>query len=618
MASVAADLPVAMETSRFAEVAVPVPVEGTFHYRVPEGMNLEVGHRVLVPFSGRKVTGFILGVPSPLPKGLSASKVKPILERLDVLPVLTPDVLALVRFASDYYLGPLGLALETALPPGLAAGSAQKLVITPAGRKALKAGKLPNELFLGPEEHDALTRSSRSGGARAGAIAPGLVRRLVEQGLIAERESLTTRRAVEAIELVERARAAEPNELSRAKARKKLYEALANGPVPVRRLAEELGAESLRSALRTLEKAGLVRRIEQPIPEGSSSRRVPEFPLSLTRDQTHALAEISKALSLRRGAFLLRGVTGSGKTEVYLRAIAAARAERRGAIVLVPEIALTSQLEARFRAHFGDDVVVLHSGLADGARRRGWARLLSGESGIALGARSAVWAPVRDLGVIVVDEEHDASFKQHTELRYNGRDLAMFRARREGAVTILGSATPSLEAVRLVEEGKLTELPLSSRATGRELPKVEVVDLSVLPRDEGEIPLFSRRLEEALREVVSKGEQAILFLNRRGFNTIVVCDECAAPRRCSRCSVTLIFHKRDARLVCHYCGHEEQLFAPCGSCGAKAMKPFGAGTERVATFVESTIPDAKVLRLDRDVTQNEGALAETLAAFRNR
>ncbi|MBI2374543.1 MAG: primosomal protein N', partial [Deltaproteobacteria bacterium] len=175
-----------------------------------------------------------------------------------------------------------------------------------------------------------------------------------------------------------------------------------------------------------------------------------------------------------------------------------------------------------------------------------------------------------------------------------------------------------MSAVRLAEEGKLTELPLSSRATGRELPKVEVVDLSALPRDEGEIPLFSRRLEEAHREVVSKGEQAILFLNRRGFNTIVVCDECAAPRRCSRCSVTLIFHKRDARLVCHYCGHEEQLFAPCGSCGAKAIKPFGAGTERVATFVESTIPDAKVLRLDRDVTQNEGALAETLAAFRNR
>jgi primosomal protein N' (replication factor Y) len=317
---------------------------------------------------------------------------------------------------------------------------------------------------------------------------------------------------------------------------------------------------------------------------------------------------------------LLRGVTGSGKTEVYLRAIAHARAQGRGAVVLVPEIALTAQLEARFRARFGDQVVVLHSAISEAERRRRWHRLRSGEARIALGARSAIWSPVADLGVIVVDEEHEPSFKQHNELRYNGRDLALFRAHRAQAVAILGSATPSLETRHLAEQGRITELRLAARVAGRAMPAVQVVDLQERRqgRDaKGEIPLITRPLGDALREVVARNEQAIIFLNRRGFNTIVVCDECQSPRRCPDCDVSLTHHKQEEALICHYCGHREPMRAPCPSCGARQMKPFGAGTERIAEAVREAAPDATVARLDRDVTSKAGAMQEVLDRFRS-
>ncbi|MBI4817234.1 MAG: primosomal protein N' [Deltaproteobacteria bacterium] len=606
----------AERSPRYAEIAVPLPLEGTFHYEVPEGLELRLGHRVLVPFGGRRLTGFVLGLDADLPPGLSASKVKSIIERLDLSPLLPVEVLTLIRFAADYYVAPLGLALETSLPPGLASGTHHKLSISRAGRRALETGVVPGALFMGDEERAVLSAAAKKGGAKVGGIKPSTAKRLIELGLVVDRESMSLRSADEVIDLVEATRSLTPGELARAKVQSQLFDELAKGPRPVSELVVALGAKAY-GALRALERRGLLFRFERKVVRAKPSPD-PTFTLELTLDQRGALSRIEAAIEDRKGAFLLRGITGSGKTEVYLRAIAKARKAGLGGLVLVPEIALTSQLEARFRAHFGSDVVVLHSGLGDTERRLGWGRLLDGQAGIALGARSAVWAPVQHLGVVVVDEEHDSSFKQNTELRYNGRDLAMFRAHKEGAVAILGSATPSLEAVRLASEGRLIELSLASRATGRSLPHVQIVDLSTLPKESGERPLLSRTLDEALRDVVSRGEQAILFLNRRGFNLIVACDECGAPRRCSRCSVTLIFHKRDERMVCHYCGHEELLFTACGACGSKAMKPYGAGTERIASFVGSTIPGARVLRLDRDVTQSEGALIETLEAFRNR
>jgi primosomal protein N' (replication factor Y) len=284
---------------------------------------------------------------------------------------------------------------------------------------------------------------------------------------------------------------------------------------------------------------------------------------------------------------------------------------------LVPEIALTSQLESRFRARFGDDVVVLHSAMTDKKRRLGWSKLYRRRSGIALGPRSAVWAPVHDLGIVIVDEEHDSSFKQHSDVRYHGRDLALVRAHRADALAIFGSATPSLETRRLTKTNRMSELRLAQRYGTRPLPKVNVVDLAKCVRDtQGEVPMLSSDLSDGLLEVVSKQEQAIIFLNRRGFNTVVVCDECGNAKKCPRCDVSLTHHKYTRVLSCHYCGHNEAFVKMCADCGEQAMTPFGAGTQRVADAIQMLIPEAKVIRLDRDITSKAGGLQETLDTFR--
>ena len=324
----------------------------------------------------------------------------------------------------------------------------------------------------------------------------------------------------------------------------------------------------------------------------------------LNRYQAPALAALSEALIETGGfqAFLLHGVTGSGKTEVYLRLIAEARRQGRGALVLVPEISLTPQLAARFRARFGDDVSVLHSALPPAQRRTAWRRLRAGEVGIALGARSAVFAPVRALGVVVVDEEHDASFKQEEGLRYHGRDLALVRAQKAGALAVLGSATPSLETYHNVELGRYRRLLLPTRANPvaaeRPLPPVEIVDLRREPvMADG---LFSRRLLDAIRDTLTAGEQAILFLNRRGFSPLVLCRACGHVLRCSQCAVSMTYHRARAELACHYCGLTLAPPTVCPSCNRPKLERLGAGTERLESLVREQFPAARVARLDRD------------------
>jgi primosomal protein N' (replication factor Y) len=306
--------------------------------------------------------------------------------------------------------------------------------------------------------------------------------------------------------------------------------------------------------------------------------------------------------------FVLHGVTGSGKTEVYLRVIAEARAAGRGALVLVPEIALTPQLAARFRARFGEDVAVLHSALPPGERLAAWRRLRAGEVGIALGARSAVFAPVRALGVVVVDEEHDGSFKQEEGVRYHGRDLAVVRAQRAGALAILGSATPSLETAHNAARGRFTLLPLPGRATARPLPAVEIVDLRRHPP--GPDGLLSGALAEAIAGALAAREQVILFLNRRGFAPVVLCLGCGDVVRCTECSVSMTYHRGHNRLVCHYCGRTRAVPVQCANCGSRKMDRAGVGTERVEAVLRERFPDARIARLDRDTAgggRGEGA-----------
>ena len=401
----------------------------------------------------------------------------------------------------------------------------------------------------------------------------------------------------------------------KAKAQRALLEyLLARGRIPV----EELRAAFPRGrpALLALAGKGLARLdTEARVARGGLLPGAGEPP-ALTAAQQAALEAVSAAAG-GFATFLLHGVTGSGKTEVYLQAIARARAAGRGALVLVPEIALTPQLAGRFRARFGEEVALLHSGLSDAERHAEWLRLRRGEARICVGVRSAVFAPVQELAIVVVDEEHDASFKQEDGPPYQARDLAVVRARGAGAVCLLGSATPSLESLENARRGRYRLLSLPGRIDDRPMPRVELVDLARLRRTVPTFGLISPPLAEALGETVAQGRQAILFLNRRGFQTLVVCEACGQEARCPACAISLTFHQRRGLLLCHYCGRAERMTDDCPACGGP-RSGVGVGTEQVEAAVRKLLPSARVERLDRDAVTTAGDVAGLLARFARR
>ncbi|MCA9556338.1 MAG: DEAD/DEAH box helicase family protein, partial [Myxococcales bacterium] len=433
------------EGPRFAEVAVSLPVRGRFHYAVPEHLTgqLQVGHRVLVPFGTRRVTGFILDLPEALPEEVQA-KLRPIASRMDEAPLVPQDVLQLAAFAADYYQATVGEVLKIALPPGLTAASVVRLAATPEGRRWLEgdAEVLSQREALTAPQRKLLLAAAQGAGVKGAQARSRAADALEALGLVTRKQSFAAHEAQATVDVARRVMSPEAAWplIRRAPARRELFARLEQGPAPVEVLVNSLGGPTVRAALKRLVADGVVAVEAVPFtPEGPGAGG-DEVPPEPTVAQAEALATLLADFdSGAPGAYLLQGVTGSGKTEVYLRLIAHALAVGRGAVVLVPEIALTPQLEARFRARFGDQVVVLHSALTDTERRRGWRRLRAGEARIALGPRSALWAPVRDLGVIVVDEEHDPSFKQGSDVRYNGRDLALVRGARTKSLVLLGS-----------------------------------------------------------------------------------------------------------------------------------------------------------------------------------
>ncbi|MGE5184843.1 MAG: primosomal protein N' [Acidobacteriota bacterium] len=621
-------------------MAVTLPVPGRYHYSVPERLlaRARIGARVLVPFGARKVTGVVVREGGTAPEGVAPLAVA---DALDELPSLLPELVELCGWIADYYEAPPGEVIRAALPAGSGVKAHKAVHVTDAGRAALagEGGALPGK------QRELLARIA-AGGVRATGL-PAAHRRVLDElrarGLVAEieeRDAARVRLPKERVVAladgvdVDAARA----QLARSKRKLAVIELLAGagGPLPARTLPGP--------AVRELAKAGLVRVIERPrvmdpvrpawpdapadleaaaAGEGMPTAAIPE----LTAEQHVAVDAITGALGTFT-PFLLHGVTGSGKTEVYLRVIAAALARGQNALVLVPEISLTPQLAARFRARFGDEVAILHSGLTEQARLGEWSRLRRGEARIAVGARSAVFAPLEHLGAIVVDEEHDGSFKQEEGVRYHARDVALVRAQRAGCVCVLGSATPSLETYAQTERGAVKKLVLTERppevgtdeaaggrlrpATARPMPSVEVVDLRVHVPD-GEAMLASP-LRQAIRDTLAAGDQIILFLNRRGFATFVVCRACGHAFRCANCSVSMTYHRFSDRLVCHYCGKAERVPEVCPDCGGKdTIVRKGLGTEKVAAAVAAEFPEARVARLDRDVASGakvEGVLAK--------
>ncbi len=544
------------ESEVLVEVAVAAAVRGLYTYRVPEALRERAvpGARVAVPFGkSRRATGYVLGPAAAPPCGVALRDVTGV---LDDFPLFTPDLLTLLRWAEAYYLCPPGELFRAALPPGL--------------------------------------------NLRAGATAP-------------------RRRAVEYAEPALGAAAALPSLASRAHAQHAVLAYLvARGRIPV----EELRAAFPRgrSLLSSLAARGLAALTsEAPAPGGvlASPGGAAQRPSS---EQEAALAVLGEALAARTFApFLLHGVTGSGKTEVYLQLIARARAEGRGALVLVPEIALTPQLAGRFRARFGGEVALLHSGLSGAERHAEWLRLRRGEARLCVGVRSAVFAPVEDLAVVVVDEEHDPSFKQEEGPSYQARDLAVVRAKQAGAVCLLGSATPSLESLENARRGRYRLVELTRRIDDRPLPEVRIVDLGGLRREGWRLGpgLLSPPLAEALITTCDAGRQSILFLNRRGFQTLVLCEACGREERCPHCSVALTHHRRRGVLLCHYCGATAPASATCSACGGP-RRGVGVGTESVEAAVRELLPGARVDRLDRDAVRSASEVSAVLARFARR
>jgi len=564
----------------------------------------EPGRRVLVPLGHRTATGIVVGPAEP------QSEVREAIRLLDDAPLLTAEIVMLARWAARHYLAPLGPALKATLPPGMDVRDVLVPRLTEAGRQLLEGGQLDL-----PGQEASLRRQVRKAASGAKLSRAGLAD-LSRRGLVTlAREEARSRVAPQLVATAQALPGASPEAVARAPRQAEVLEwLLARGaPVPV----EEVVAAFPRARphLRALAQRKLARLDRMP----AGPAPLVEAPWGGQRHdptpaQAGALREIAAAVDARAfEPFLLHGVTGSGKTWVYLEAIAHARARGLGAVALVPEIALTPQLAGRFRARFGDDVAVLHSGLSDPERVAEWHRVRDGRAGIVVGARSAVWAPIERLGIVVVDEEHEPSYKQEERLRYHARDLALVRAQRAGAVAVLGSATPSLETLRRAQEGKLRTLRLAERVESRPQPPITMVKRRV--SDE----LLTAELSAALRETLGRGEQAILFLNRRGHTRTLLCAACGAAVGCPNCSVALVLHRAGSeRLRCHLCGHEEGPRPACAACGGRKLVALGGGTEKVEEQLEAVVPGARVARLDRDAAGGPGQAAAVLARFARR
>ncbi len=531
----------------YVEVAVPLPIDHPFTYRVPAGEEhgAVVGVRVLVPFGRRRVTGLVTAITDA--SALEGREAKDLLAFLDETPYVSERHLEFLAAAARECLAPMGEMLRAALPRGLPRRDAP-----PAPR---------TEPFY-----------RAAAGAPEGAMTPK---------------------------------------------QRQVYEVLReagglSGPELSARVPGGAGAAS-RMAARGILVAGTRAKAV-----GLSAAHLPDAKgdLTPTPHQEAALSRIGVSVASGGYAvFVLHGVTGSGKTEVYLRAVEQARATGRQAIFLVPEIALTPQLLGRVRSRFRDGVAVLHSGLSPAERSSEWRKVRAGEAFLCVGARSAIFSPFSRPGLIVVDEEHDAAYKQEEGVRYQARDLAVLRGRMEGAVVLLGSATPSAESYHLARTGAATLLQLPERIGIRGMPEISVLDLRQRTDRRGADRYFSPELEAAIDATLSRGEKAMLFLNRRGFAAALTCLDCGTTVQCRNCQVSLTFHREYDGLLCHYCNVKRKEPEECAHCGGHRLAQVGIGTERLLAWVSKRWKEARVARLDSDVTRRRGAYAEVLSGM---
>jgi primosomal protein N' (replication factor Y) len=538
---------------RFVQIALPLPLFQSFTYAVEEGLAnpVAIGSRVVVPLRTGKEVGVCIGISDVSPL---KRKPKAVLESPDANPAISPSLLELCKWMADYYIVPLGVVLRTVLPAAL----------------------------TGAEDPRPSRKTRRV--VRLGADIPSLLGR--------------------------------DKAFARAKQQRAVFELIESlgGNTSIENLSAQL--EYSPSVLKSLEKRGLIVLDEEEIERDPFALRGGISPTRLepTPAQRHAIDTMANAA--QGDVFLLHGITGSGKTLVYIELLRQIVDERgQTAIVLVPEIALTPQTVDRFRAAFGDRIAVLHSALSEGERYDAWLAIKRGEKRIVVGARSAVFAPLENLGAIIVDEEHESSYKQGETPRYHAREVAIVRAKNEGAVTVLGSATPSLESWANASSGKYTLLTLPDRVGGGRLPSVEVIDLRRIPTDynamaQGGVDygaVIREPLHDAIVETMNRGEQSILLLNRRGYSSFIQCIDCGAVVTCPHCSITLTHHRNPERLLCHYCLHKEDPRPDCTRCGGRNLWQRGLGTQQVERLLGERFPSARIARMDVDTTSGKWA-----------
>jgi primosomal protein N' (replication factor Y) len=591
------------------QLAEPRP----YTYRIPPAWRgrLRPGSPVLAPFGTQgAVAGYVVALRDAAPPDVEVRDLADVVEG-DVLP---PGLQALLPWLAETTLAPMADVVATVMPRGTLSRIRRTVVrtLSEAEFAAATAQARGAEAVLAEALH-------RSGGeASLAALRSAAKRSAPVLAAWRQRGWIRTQAAYEPPRQRERRvlhACSVPNRTDETLTERQaeVLEVLSRvgGVVPAAALIREAG--TTMDTLRRLASRELLRLENRPVRRSAVGQRSSAQPPPLTPRQRSVVDAITGGPA---GAhtYVLHGVTGSGKTEVYLQVIAAALAANRTAIVLVPEIALTPQTARRFQERFGDTVAVLHSHLADGERFDEWQRIRSGEARVVVGARSAVFAPVEDLGVIILDEEHEGSYKQDSSPRYHARSVARERARLAGATLVLGSATPSIETYAAAERGEATLLEMPERVADRPLPPVMVIDMRRELAD-GNRGIFSRALRSALTETLDAGEQAILLLNRRGYSSYVFCRECGHTCRCERCSVALTHHASPPGLRCHYCDHREALPQTCPGCHGATIRHFGAGTQQVEEACQRLFPAARIVRVDRDTTQRRGSHAALLDAF---
>lgn len=634
-------------------MAVATPIASTLTYSFPaeNAGQLKPGIRLLVPLGKRQVTGYLLAI---TPEQKSKYTIRPITDLLDREPLFPESMIPFFRWLASYYRYPIGEVIKNALPGGMTAQSGRRVLITEQGKKDLADFYRDNPDTISTWMPDLLAK---------GQLSPAQTRALwrkkkqqkeletwQENGSLIIEDIVIPSQSKAKMEIcVGMNHPADCHFQDKEKLKKteettltlltEMVTQSATAHVPRKDLNKAYSGAG--KAIKTLAEKKLVYLTEQQIFRDPFGEQPPHFskPETLTPEQEEVLSELIPAILQKKfSPFLLHGITGSGKTEVYLRTAEKALQEKRTVLILVPEIALASQLEGHFFSRFGRKVALLHSGLSTGERFDQWQQIAEGKARIVIGARSAIFAPLTDPGLIIVDEEHDGAYKQEDTLRYQARDMAVLRGKLQDCTVILGSATPSLASFHNGTSGKYRTLTMTKRIENRPLPTVSVIDLRTLKKEYGTLSFFSETLFTALAQNLDQGNQAIIFLNRRGYASLMLCQDCGTPVRCRHCNISLTLHKAELsgarasasmklmpsgykgsdKLCCHYCGYTAKSAIICPSCQSSRVKELGFGTERIEEELQKRFPKARIARLDRDTSTNRKQFIKILKAVHNR